>query len=265
MSLCYFAGSRYRLPSSLSGEYTDLKWRFGKLKRTTKSLILDKPEDGLFSTLKDQLLYMYSEDEMTCSIIREAVDTAELLDNVVLRRCTVTNYSLLRILARELKIPEILDEIKVFSESKDNLEGSLLEGEFAEAVKTEISRHQTNSNLPLTEITLKVNMMESEATLNEFRSLIEEIFPLLYQYIDLEVTKKGCVCFVCYAPEYLEAVLIQMARDQVKVALQRRVIFLSVGLTPIIDIDIPVAQQVTCAALTTPLIHCYVNYRCVIC
>ena len=237
-----YVGSRYRLPSKISGQYTDLKWRFGKLKRTVKSLILDSPEEGLFSTLKDQLLQMYSEDLNTCSIIHEAADTTELLDNIVLPRCTVTNYCLLKILAIDLKIPKILDEIRIFSKSEGNLKRSLLKGEFADAVNTEISRHQSNTNLPLTEITLKVNMMESEATLKEFRSLIEEIFPLLYQYIDLEVTKEGCVCFVCYAPKYLEDVLIKMAMDQIEVAINRRVVYLSVGRKSIID---STSQQVT--------------------
>ena len=242
--LYIFVGSqRYRLSSSVSREYTTLKWQFATLVRKAKRLIVNSPDEGIFSTLKDQLLYMYSEDPDTCSFISQAANTAELLDKVVLPRCTLINYSLLEILASYLKFSEILYEIQIFSESRDNLEGNILEGEFADALKSEIHLHQSNPSLPITEITLKVNMKDGEATLNEFRSLIEEVFPLLYQYIDLKVIGKGCVYFVCSAPKYLEDVLIQMAKDQIEVAIRRQVVVLKVGMASIID-DVPAIEPV---------------------
>ena len=57
-------------------------WRFGTLKRKAKILIIEKPVE--FSTLKDQLLQTYSEEEDTCDAVYRTSGVEELLNKVVL-------------------------------------------------------------------------------------------------------------------------------------------------------------------------------------
>ena len=197
-------------------------------------LILKKEE--CFTSLQDLLRYSFSEDK---DIICKATTTKELLDTVVFPRCTVTNYDLLEGLAGHLKVPGIYREIRKFKKSKEYLRANLMDEEFAIALNDEISRRRSSNSdhQPRTKIIVNVAWAYSEATLKEYRILFQDIFPGLYTYIDLELTKEGSVSFVCSAPGYLEEVLIQMAKDQIKVALQRRVIYLSVGITCIINIS----------------------------
>ena len=152
-------------------------------------------------------------------------------------RCTVTNYDLLEGLAKHLKVPGIYREIRKFEKSKEYLKTNIMSEDFAIALNDEISRRRSSNSdhQPRTKIILYVAWANSEATLKEFRILFHDIFPGLYTYIDLELTKEGSVIFVCSAPGYLEGVLIQMARDQTKLALERRVVYLSVGITCIIN------------------------------
>ena len=111
-------------------------WRFGTLKRNAKRLILDKPVE--FSILKDQLLQTYSEEEDTCDAVNRTSDVKELLDKVVLPRCTLTNYTLLAALATELRVPEIHSEIKEFEECEERSKTNLLSEDFAVALNQEI-------------------------------------------------------------------------------------------------------------------------------
>ena len=225
----------YSITSRFSGEYTKLTLQFGMMKRQCKKLILKKAEE-CFASLQELLCYSFSEDK---DIISEATTTKELLDTVVFPRCTVTNYDLLEGLAKHLKVPGIYREIRKFEKSKEYLKTNIMSEDFAIALNDEISRRRSSNSdhQPRTKIILYVAWANSEATLKEFRILFHDIFPGLYTYIDLELTKEGSVIFVCSAPGYLEGVLIQMARDQTKLALERRVVYLSVGITCIINIS----------------------------
>ena len=173
-------------------------------------------------------------------ISRDLLDNAGTMEDIfkdcIQSRCTVTNYFLLESLAIELDIPEISEAIKKFEESEEKFKTCLLEDDFATVVHEEVEerkRHQ--SNLPRTEIKLKVDWAKEEATLNEFRSLVRDVFSSLCRWIYLEVVNIGCVCFTCFAPERLKNVLIQIAHEQQKVAVKRKVILLEVGETVIFD------------------------------
>ena len=225
-------------------------WRFGTLKRKAKRLIIEKPVE--FSTLKDQLLQTYSEEEDMCDAVYRTSNVEELLNKVVLPKCTLTNYFLLSALATELRVPEILSEIEDFEECEERLEANLLKEDFAVALRHEIARRESmsNSDWPRTEMKLIVPWEKNEATLNEYRNLIQKVFPGLYRHIDLEVTREGCACFISYAPDHLEAAKVQMPREQrIQTAQELRVTTLSVEVTCIFHVDDPSSDQVICPYL----------------
>ena len=194
---------------------------------------MEKPVD--VSELKEQLRYS-RQHEISREALRAARSTEEVFDDIILPMCSVANHYLLDSLAVELKMPEVQDEIAKFEEYEENFEANLLKEDFAVALNEEIGRHRSSSSqLPKTEIRLKVEWAEHQATLKEFRGLIRRVFPGLFKFIDLELVREGCLSFTCSAPEHLEDVLVKLAKEQVDEARQKGVIKLVVGSEVILD------------------------------
>ena len=226
----------------MGNEFSLLKGRFVTMMMVAKRLLVQKDVD--ISELKERLLIYYHE-EISRDKLSAANSIEEIFKDIILPRCTVTNYFLLSSLADELDIPGITEAIKKFERKEEEFNTCLLEEDFAVELRAEIERHESSdSELPRTEIKLKVNWAMHKATLTEFRSLVQEVFPRLYRWIDLEMVKKGCVCFTCFAPARLKGVLLQMAIEQQKVAMKKRVILLEVGGIVIFDITTTTSQQV---------------------
>ena len=225
----------------VSSEFSLLKGRFATMMLAAKRHLLRKQLD--ISELKERLLISHHE-EISRDDLFAANSIEDIFQDFILPRCTVTNYFLLTSLANELDIPEIVEAIEKFEKSEEKFNTCLLEEDFAGVVRAEIERHESSdSELPRTVIKLKVNWAKHEATLTEFRSLVQEVFPGLYRWIDLEVVNKGCVCFTCFAPARLESVLIQMAEEQQEVAMKKRVVLLEVGETVIFDMTTTTTTQ----------------------
>ena len=215
-----------------------------------KMLLVQKDLD--ISKLKERLLFSHR-GEISRDSLSAANSIEEIFDDVIFPRCTVTNCFLLSSLADELDIPGITEAIEKFERSEEKFNTCLLKEDFAGVVRSEIVRHQSSdSELPRTEIRLKVDWDWHEATLTEFRSLVREVFPGLRRWIDLEVVNEGCVCFTCFAPARLEGVLIQMAKEQRDLAMKKGVILLEVGGTVIFDITTKTRQQVQTSNITQP-------------
>ena len=216
----------------VNSQFALLKGRYASMMITAKRCLVKKNIN--ISEFKERLLIQCRD------ISRDLLDKADtmvvIFNDCIQSRCTVTNYFLLGSLAIELDIPEISEAIKKFEESEEKFKTCLLEDDFATVVHEEAKerkRHQ--SNLPRTVIKLKVDWAKEEATLNEYRSLVRDVFSSLCRWIYLEVVNSGCVCFTCFAPERLKNVLIQIAHEQQKVAVKRKVILLVVGETVIFD------------------------------
>ena len=211
-----------------------MKGGFASLLRSVKQLV--KKEDDL-DGLREFLNYFFYKETSTRNDIQAARNIDELFDNVIVPKCTLTNCSLLRSLAVELHIPEISAKMEKFDAdyvkpSKD----SLRKEEFGGVINQEIvQRRSSSDDLPRTKIKLKVEWADSEATLDEFRALVRDVFPGLSRWIDLDVVEGGCVSFLCSAPDHMEEVLLQMAEEQVQVAIQKKVTILEVGTTVIFD------------------------------
>ena len=211
-----------------------LKGGFASLLRSVKQLL---EKEIVLHNLRDFLHYFYCKEMSTRNDIRAAQNYDELFDNVIVPKCTLTNCSLLRSLAVELHIPEISAKMEKFyadyvKPSKD----SLRKEEFGGVINQEIvQRRSSSDDLPRTRIKLKVEWADSEATLDEFHALVREVFPGLSRWIDLDVVAGGCVSFLCSAPDHMEEVLVQMAKEQVQVAIKKKVTILEVGTTIILD------------------------------
>ena len=187
--------------------------------------------------LQDFLHYFFCKETSTRNEIQAAQSIDELFDNVIVPKCTVTNCSLLRSLAVELHIPEISAKMEKFdADYVKPLKDSLRKEEFGGVINQEILQcRSSGDDLPRTRIKLKVEWADSKATLDEFHTLVRDVFPGLSQWIDLDVVEGGCVYFLCSAPEHMEEVLVQMAKEQVQVAIQEKVTILEVGTTVILD------------------------------
>ena len=211
-----------------------LKGGFASLLRSVKQLV---QKESNLDDLKDFLHYFYRKEMSTCDNIQAAQNIEDLFDNVIVPKCTLTNCSLLRSIAVELCIPEISAKMDKFNAeyvkpSKD----SLRKEEFGGVINQEILQHRSsNDDLPRTRIKLKVEWADSEATLDEFHALVREVFPGLSRWIDLDVVECGCVSFLCSAPDHMEEALLQMAEEQVQVAIQKKVTILEVGTKIILD------------------------------
>ena len=211
-----------------------MKGGFASLLRSVKQLV--KREIDL-DNLKEFLHYFFYRETSTRNNIRAAQNYDELFDNVIVPKCTLTNCSLLRSLAVELHIPEITAKMEKFDAdyvkpSKDSLRKEEFGGVINQVM---LQRRSSSDDLPRTRIKLKVEWADSEATLDEFRALVREVFPGLSRWIDLDVVEGGCVSFLCSAPDHMEEVLVQMAEEQVQVAIQKKVTILEVGTTVIFD------------------------------
>ena len=218
----------------VNSQFALLKGRFATMMMTAKKCLVMKHID--ISEFKERLLIQCRD------ISRDLLDKAGTMEDIfkdcIQSRCTVTNYFLLESLAIELDIPEISEAIEKFEKSEEKFKTCLLEDDFATVVHEEAEerkRQQSNSDLSRTVIKLKVDWAKEEATLNEFQSLVRDVFSSLCRWIYLEVVNSGCVCFTCFAPERLKHVLIQIAHEQKKVAVKRKVILLVVGETVIFD------------------------------
>ena len=207
--------------------------------------------------LQDFLHYFFYKETSTRNEIQAAQSIDQLFDNVIVPKCTLTNCTLLRSLAVELHIPEISAKIEKFDAdyikpSKD----SLRKEEFGGVINQEILQHRSSSDdLPRTRIKLNVEWADDKATLDEFHALVRDVFPGLSRWIDLDVVEGGRVSFLCSAPEHMEEVLVQMAKEQVQVAIKKEVTILEVGTTVILDTT--TSKQV-CA---NSYVHCTVQPR----
>ena len=213
----------------VNSQFSLLKGRFASMMIIAKKCLVKK--DINISEFKERLLIQCRD------ISRDLLDKADTME-VIFKDCIQSrcNYFLLGSLAVELDIPEISEAIEKFEKSEKEFKTCLLEDDFATVVHEEVEerkRHQ--SNLPRTEIKLKVDWAKEDATLNEFQSLVRDVFSSLCRWIYLEVVNSGCVCFTCFAPERLKHVLIQIAHEQQKVAVKRKVILLVVGETVVFD------------------------------
>lgn len=222
-------------------DFSRLKGRFGTLMRHAKRCILDKPVD--VSDLKEQLRYSH-QYQISRESLREARSTEEVFDDIVSPMCSVVNYSLLPSLATELKVPKIHEEIADYEMDEEKFDANLLKQDFAIALKEELCRHQSSSSqLPVTEIILKVEWAEHKATLKEFRGLIRRVFPGLFRWINLDMVNEGCISFTCSASKGLESALVELAKEQVEEARQAGVIKLVVGSEVILDTQLQVCSN----------------------
>ena len=228
-----FIHSGLDVTERMSDELFSLKSRFGSMMRKAK-MCLEKRVD--IDDLKDQLFYSHHSEGINRAYLSKYNSIREVFEEIILPRCTVANYTMLICLATELGVHEIKDAAKEFEKNEAENFKTCLREELGSVMNEEEARHQSNSDLPKTEIRLEVDLDWHEATLTEFRNLVRRVFPGLRKWIHLKVVYSGCVCFTCWAPKHLEAVLIQMAEEQQDIAKKMRVILLQVGGTVIFDI-----------------------------
>ena len=217
----------------MSNEFSLLRGRFGSMMIKARQH-LEKHCD--IHKLKEHLRYCYYREEINHDRLSDCNSIKDIFEGFILPQCSVSNCSMLISLATELHIHEIIEAVDKFEQSEEKFKTCLRNEELGTVVNEETTRHQSNSELPKTEIKLKVDWKWPEATLTDFRSLVHEVFPGLHRWIHLEVVNSGCVCFTCSAPARLEGVLIQMGKQRQKEAMKMRVILLQVGETVIFEI-----------------------------
>ena len=96
-------------------------------------------------------------------------------------------------------------------------------------------------------ITLKLEWNPIEKTLTDIQDTLNKTFKSLACHIHIVVVRKGCVTVICYAPQYLMGALVRLAQENMKVLVESRVIYLSMGHAVLLDIS---AQKVKTMTFT---------------
>ena len=101
--------------------------------------------------------------------------------------------------------------------------------------------------LPSETITLKLEWNPIEKTLTDIQDTLNKTFKSLACHIHIVVVRKGCVMVICSAPQYLMGALVRLAQENMKVLVESRVIYLSMGHAVLLDIS---AQKVKTMTFT---------------
>ena len=110
---------------------------------------------------------------------------------------------------------------------------------------TSFLKDQSRQPLSSETLTFKLEWDPIEKTLSNIQDTLRKTFMSLASHIHIVVVGGGSVTVICYAPQYLMGALVRLAQENIKVLVESRVTYLSVGHAVLLDISAQKVKTIT--------------------
>ena len=207
-------------------DFDEIQTKFVQLFHDITIMLEEAPEVTLERLKKFLMFY----DELEAPL--QDADTITKIMRIVKSHSSFINCTYLKAVADNFLPSEGRKTIDTYEKFVDKFcQYNLRQHSYVTSFLEDQSRQLLSSET----LTFKLEWKPIEKTLANIRDTLRKTFTSLASHIHIVVVGRNSVTVICYAPQYMMGALVRLAQENMKVLVESRVTYLSMGHVVLLD------------------------------